>query len=210
LNWSAGLTESRAELGEWCKQVAPSTALRKWYDHHPERFEEFSRRYRPELEDSERVKALQQHLWELAKDRTVTLLTATSGPEISEAVVLADLLRGCLRAARADSRPRRWYGTTIGDARAGSPAGQRQRCSGDVKHQRRYGCGAEEIAPRARHRGGRPRGWTAATTPGEARPPAGSCPSVDCGLRAFAGTERHTTPHLDDQRRPAPTEVWRR
>jgi hypothetical protein len=114
--------------------------------------------------------------------------------------VLADLLRGCLRAARADSRPRRWYGTTIGDARAGSPAGQRQRCSGDVKHQRRYGCGAEEIAPRARHRGGRPRGWTAATTPGEARPPAGSCPSVDCGLRAFCG---HGTPHDATRGRPA-------
>jgi hypothetical protein len=39
-----------------------------------------------------------------------------------------------------------WYGTTIGDAKAGSPAGQRQRCSGDVKHHRRHGCGGEEIA----------------------------------------------------------------
>jgi uncharacterized protein YeaO (DUF488 family) len=46
-----GADESRAELGEWCKQVAPSTAMRKWYDHDPERFEEFSRRYRAELED---------------------------------------------------------------------------------------------------------------------------------------------------------------
>jgi uncharacterized protein YeaO (DUF488 family) len=91
--WPRGLTKSRAELGEWCKQVAPSTALRKWYDHDPERFEEFSRRYRAELEDSERAKAL-QHLGELAEDRTVTLLTATKRPEISEAVVLADLLRG--------------------------------------------------------------------------------------------------------------------
>jgi uncharacterized protein YeaO (DUF488 family) len=46
-----GADESRAELGEWCKQVAPSTAMRKWYDHDPERFEEFSRRYRAKLED---------------------------------------------------------------------------------------------------------------------------------------------------------------
>ena len=91
--WPRGLAKSRAELGEWCKQVAPSTALRKWYDHDPERFDEFSRRYRAELEDTERAKAL-QHLGELAKDRTVTLLTATKRLEISGAVVLAGLLRG--------------------------------------------------------------------------------------------------------------------
>ena len=89
--WPRGLTKSRAELAGWCKQVAPSTALRKWYDHDPERFEEFSRRYRAELEEPERAKAL-QHLRELAKDRTLTLLTATKRPEISEAMVLADLL----------------------------------------------------------------------------------------------------------------------
>jgi uncharacterized protein YeaO (DUF488 family) len=91
--WPRGLTKRRAELDEWCKQVAPSTALRKWYDHDPERFEEFSRRYRAELEDPERAKAL-QHLGELVKDRTVTLLTATKRPEISGPVVLAGLLRG--------------------------------------------------------------------------------------------------------------------
>ena len=91
--WPRGLSKEKAHLDEWCKPVAPSTALRKWYDHDPERYEEFSRRYRAELEDPERAKAL-QHLGELAKDRTVTLLTATKRPEISEAVVLADLLRG--------------------------------------------------------------------------------------------------------------------
>jgi uncharacterized protein YeaO (DUF488 family) len=89
--WPRGLTKSRAELGEWCKQVAPSTALRKWYGHDPERFEEFSRRYRVELEEPERAKAL-QHLRELAKGGTLTLLTATKRLEISGAVVLVDLL----------------------------------------------------------------------------------------------------------------------
>jgi hypothetical protein len=54
-----GLTKSRAELGEWCQQVAVSTPLRKCYDHDPEPFEEFSRRYRAELEDPDRAKALQ-------------------------------------------------------------------------------------------------------------------------------------------------------
>jgi len=91
--WPRGLTKDKAHLDEWCKQIAPSTALRKWYGHDPARFAEFARRYRAELEESERAEAL-QHLRELAKKQTLTLLTATKHAEISEAVVLADLVRG--------------------------------------------------------------------------------------------------------------------
>ncbi|MCX4430191.1 MULTISPECIES: DUF488 domain-containing protein [Streptomyces] len=91
--WPRGMTKEKAHLDEWCKQVAPSTELRKWYSHDPERFTEFSHRYRSELEDPEHADAL-AHLRDLAKDRTLTLLTATKQPEISEAEVLAELLRG--------------------------------------------------------------------------------------------------------------------
>jgi uncharacterized protein YeaO (DUF488 family) len=91
--WPRGMTKEKAHLDEWCKQVAPSTDLRKWYSHDPERFTEFSRRYRAELEDPDHAEAL-AHLRDLAKERTVTLLTATRQPEISEAEVLAELLRG--------------------------------------------------------------------------------------------------------------------
>ncbi|MET8682477.1 DUF488 family protein [Streptomyces sp. NPDC004647] len=91
--WPRGLAKAEAALDEWCKQVAPSTELRKWYAHDPERFEEFGRRYRAELEDPERAEAL-AHLRELAGGRrTLTLLTATRRPEISEAEVLATMLR---------------------------------------------------------------------------------------------------------------------
>ncbi len=89
--WPRGLTRCRAEIDEWCKQVAPTTALRKWYSHDPQRFAEFRRRYRLELETGEQPPAL-GHLRELAKDRTVTLLTASKDPAISEAAVLAELL----------------------------------------------------------------------------------------------------------------------
>jgi uncharacterized protein YeaO (DUF488 family) len=58
----------------------------------PERFEEFGRRYRAELNEPERAGAL-AHLRELAAGRGLTLLTATRQPEISEAAVLARLLR---------------------------------------------------------------------------------------------------------------------
>ncbi len=90
--WPRGLSKEKAHLEEWCKAVAPSTELRTWYGHDPARFEEFGRRYRAELEDPERAAAL-EHLRELARSRTVTLLTATRQADISEAVVLADLLR---------------------------------------------------------------------------------------------------------------------
>ena len=94
--WPRGMTKARAALDEWCKDVAPSTELRKWYGHDPGRFEEFGRRYRLELEDPERAGAM-AHLRALARDGTVTLLTATKEPAISEAAVLASLLRSSAR-----------------------------------------------------------------------------------------------------------------
>jgi uncharacterized protein YeaO (DUF488 family) len=90
--WPRGLTKARAALDEWCKDVAPSTELRTWYGHDPDRFADFGRRYQAELEVSPRAEAL-EHLRGLAKDGPLTLLTATKEPEISEAAVLAELLR---------------------------------------------------------------------------------------------------------------------
>ncbi len=89
--WPRGLTRHRADLDGWCKQIAPSSALRKWYGHPPDRFAEFSRRYRQELDDPGRFEHL-QHLRELAQRRALTLLTAARHIETSEAAVLADLL----------------------------------------------------------------------------------------------------------------------
>jgi len=90
--WPRGLTKARAALDEWCRKVAPSDELRKWYGHDPDRFDEFGRRYRLELQDPTRAEAV-AHLRGLAKDRQLTLLTATHQPEISEAAVLAALLQ---------------------------------------------------------------------------------------------------------------------
>jgi uncharacterized protein YeaO (DUF488 family) len=95
--WPRGLTKDRADLDEWCKQIGPSSALRKWYGHAPDRFTELSRRYRQELDDPGRVEHL-QHLRELAQQRALTVLTAARHIETREAAVLADLLG----AGRAD------------------------------------------------------------------------------------------------------------
>lgn len=85
------MTKERAGLDEWCKQVAPSSELRKWYGHAPERFAEFRHRYEAELTHGEQAAAL-AHLRELAGTGPLLLLTAAKDVKISEAAVLAELL----------------------------------------------------------------------------------------------------------------------
>jgi uncharacterized protein YeaO (DUF488 family) len=90
--WPRGLSREKAALTQWCKVIAPSSELRRWYGHDPARFAEFARRYRQELEQPERSGAL-AYLRQLASRQPLTLLTATRQPEISQAAVLAELLR---------------------------------------------------------------------------------------------------------------------
>jgi uncharacterized protein YeaO (DUF488 family) len=85
--WPRGVSKEAAKLDEWCKEVAPSSELRRWYGHEPDRFEEFAARYRAELSDGERAKALSQIATD-SRSGVVTLLTATKKPEISEAAVI--------------------------------------------------------------------------------------------------------------------------
>lgn len=89
--WPRGLSKDHAHLDEWCKQVAPSPELRKWYGHDPLLFEEFARRYRRELEDAEHAEAL-AHLRSVVEAGPMTLLTGAKRSDISQASVLADLL----------------------------------------------------------------------------------------------------------------------
>jgi uncharacterized protein YeaO (DUF488 family) len=90
--WPRGLSKVKAALDEWCKEVAPSAELREWYGHDPDRFAEFRRRYEAELARGEQAVAL-AHLRDLARDRPLLLLTASRALPISDAAVLADLLR---------------------------------------------------------------------------------------------------------------------
>jgi uncharacterized protein YeaO (DUF488 family) len=76
-------------VGTWCKDVAPSKELREWYQHKPERFDEFASRYKAELRDSSALEELRK----LAERGVVTLVTATRDVDISQAAVLAKLLK---------------------------------------------------------------------------------------------------------------------
>ena len=90
--WPRGISKERAQLDQWCKDVAPSTKLRTWYHHDPALFDDFAQRYRTELEEPDRAAAFDE-LRRLAKRGTLTLLTATKDVERSEAAVLIDLIR---------------------------------------------------------------------------------------------------------------------
>jgi uncharacterized protein YeaO (DUF488 family) len=89
--WPRGLKKDAAHVDEWLKQVAPSDELRRWYGHDPERFGEFSSRYRKELDDPERAEALSSLRRRKAGGR-LTLLTATRDVNHSQAAVLAELI----------------------------------------------------------------------------------------------------------------------
>ncbi len=88
--WPRGLSKSDAAYDEWIQDVAPSTDLRRWFGHDPERFAEFAERYRAELEGSDALARLRTVLDE---HRVVTLLYGARDTEHNQAVVLRDLLR---------------------------------------------------------------------------------------------------------------------
>jgi uncharacterized protein YeaO (DUF488 family) len=91
--WPRGIRKADADLDEWCREVAPSTPLRKWYGHLLDRFPEFRQRYVTELATGDAAAAV-QHLRGLARKQTLTLLTASRDPATSNAAVLADVLAG--------------------------------------------------------------------------------------------------------------------
>jgi uncharacterized protein YeaO (DUF488 family) len=86
--WPRGFRKGDPRVGTWLKDVAPSKELREWYNHQPERFDEFAERYRDELDGSEALDELRR----LAKHGIVTLVTATRQVQASHAAVLAKLL----------------------------------------------------------------------------------------------------------------------
>ncbi|SRR5579875_2142829 len=91
--WPRGLRKDAARLDDWAKDAAPSTALRTWYRHDPDKFAEFRRRYLSELAEPAPGAAVDR-LRALAAKGPVTLLTASQAVDISQAAVLAGLLRG--------------------------------------------------------------------------------------------------------------------
>jgi uncharacterized protein YeaO (DUF488 family) len=91
--WPRGVPRERASWQAWHPDVAPSTALRKWYGHEPARFAEFERRYREELATPAGTAALERlRALATATDGRLTLVTASRDPSLSQAEVLRRVL----------------------------------------------------------------------------------------------------------------------
>lgn len=91
--WPRGVSKEKAAIDEWAKDVAPSDQLRRWYGHEPDKFAEFTRRYRAELIASPGKEAVAR-LRATSKKKPVILLTATRDVEHSGAAVLFTALGG--------------------------------------------------------------------------------------------------------------------
>lgn len=99
--WPRGLSKSELPLDEWLKSIAPSTELRRWFNHLPERWTEFKKRYRKELsENSEDV----NKLLELAREKPLVLIYGARDEEHNHAIVLRDYLLTKLRPKKSKKR----------------------------------------------------------------------------------------------------------
>jgi uncharacterized protein YeaO (DUF488 family) len=89
--WPRGLSKERAKIDWWAKETAPSTDLRKWFGHDPERWEEFRSRYEAELDGSpEAVADLREHM----RDDRVTFVYASKEERYNAAVALKAYIEG--------------------------------------------------------------------------------------------------------------------
>jgi Uncharacterized conserved protein len=86
--WPRGVTKAKAGIDLWLKDVAPSTELRKWFGHDPEKWPEFQKRYRAELEGSPALAELRK----LSRQGHVTLVYSAKDELHNDAVVLEKLL----------------------------------------------------------------------------------------------------------------------
>ncbi len=87
--WPRGVKKEAAAIDEWLKAIAPSTELRKWFGHDPEKWEEFKRRYFSELDENRETVA---QLAKKAKTEKVTLVFSAKEERFNNAVALKEYL----------------------------------------------------------------------------------------------------------------------
>lgn len=83
--WPRGVSKDSARIDLWLKDIAPSTSLRKWFDHDPAKWNEFSDRYLSELRhNAEAVTQIMEHV----RRGPVTLVYGAKDKEHAHALVL--------------------------------------------------------------------------------------------------------------------------
>jgi uncharacterized protein YeaO (DUF488 family) len=87
--WPRGIKKENAEIDKWVKDIAPSTALRKWFNHEAEKWVEFKKKYRAELKDASALDELKQ---DMQKHKTITLLYGAKDEVHNQAVALVEIV----------------------------------------------------------------------------------------------------------------------
>lgn len=88
--WPRGISKEKAKLHEWNKDIAPSTELRKWFNHQEERFDAFVGRYKEELSDK---KAELSRIKKICENQQVCLLYGAKNEKYNQAVVLKEIIQ---------------------------------------------------------------------------------------------------------------------
>ncbi len=89
--WPPGINKRKAEVQEWLKELGPTDTLRRWFEKEPEKWEDFKRRYRRELESPYRIE-LMDHIAEFVNFGDVTLLFASRDEEHNAARALVEVI----------------------------------------------------------------------------------------------------------------------
>jgi uncharacterized protein YeaO (DUF488 family) len=87
--WPRGVSKQDAKIDLWLKEIAPSTDLRKWFDHDPAKWEEFRKRYAQELDTRPEIV---KQLVDLVEKQRVTLIYSAKNEEFNQAVALKEYL----------------------------------------------------------------------------------------------------------------------
>lgn len=92
--WPRGVSKEDAALDEWVKEAAPSTDLRQWFDHDPDKFSDFKQKYKNEMKDNDKQKEALDKLkkWTKEHDKKITLVYAAKDEKHNQAVVLKEIL----------------------------------------------------------------------------------------------------------------------
>jgi uncharacterized protein YeaO (DUF488 family) len=87
--WPRGINKEKGHIDIWLKEIAPSVALRKWFNHEPGKWKKFVEKYHEELEQSETVNEI---IKLIKKHKSVTLLYAARDTQHNNAIVLQEFL----------------------------------------------------------------------------------------------------------------------
>ncbi|PFG02809.1 DUF488 domain-containing protein [Bacillus sp. es.036] len=90
--WPRGISKEKAKLDDWMKEIAPSSSLRKWFEHDPDKFEDFKKAYQNEINESEMAQMKLQELKKMATNERLVLLFGAKDMTHNHAVVLKEMI----------------------------------------------------------------------------------------------------------------------